>query len=98
MCVLMQNASCVSLLLFIASWVGLQAFSFQTALNHHKRINPFPPVTFYNSYSRKKELFRPQNPNSVSFYSCGPTLYDNPHIGNFRAFLTYVHCAATSIS
>lgn len=28
-------------------------------------------------------------PGKVSFYSCGPTIYDFAHIGNFRAFLTY---------
>jgi cysteinyl-tRNA synthetase len=28
-------------------------------------------------------------PGRVSFYSCGPTVYDYAHIGNFRAFLTY---------
>lgn len=28
-------------------------------------------------------------PGRVAFYSCGPTVYDFAHIGNFRAFLTY---------
>lgn len=39
--------------------------------------------------SRKKELFVPIASPKVSFYSCGPTVYDYAHIGNFRAFLTY---------
>lgn len=34
-------------------------------------------------------MFRPLNPPEVSFYSCGPTVYDSAHVGNFRAFLTY---------
>jgi cysteinyl-tRNA synthetase len=58
----------------------------------------------YNSKTRQKELFRPvqqqqqqpeqsssNNDNNVvvTMYTCGPTVYDAAHIGNFRAFLTY---------
>eukprot|EP01038_Epipyxis_sp_PR26KG_P012243 gene12243-16409_t len=46
-------------------------------------------IYFYNSLSRKKEKFESIQPNKVSFYSCGPTVYDFAHVGNFRAFLTY---------
>lgn len=44
---------------------------------------------FYNSLTKKKEPFTPLKGETVSFYSCGPTVYDFAHIGNFRAFLTY---------
>lgn len=44
----------------------------------------------YNTLTREKELFKPvRDDGTVSFYSCGPTVYDYAHIGNFRAFLTY---------
>ncbi len=43
----------------------------------------------YNTMTRKKDVFAPMAPPKVSFYSCGPTVYDFAHIGNFRAFLTY---------
>ena len=43
----------------------------------------------YNSLTRTKEAFEPMAGPKVSFYSCGPTVYDYAHIGNFRAFLTY---------
>ncbi len=33
------------------------------------------------------EEFRPADPSRVTFYSCGPTVYDDAHIGNFRSFL-----------
>jgi len=48
-------------------------------------------VFLFNTQSRAKELFEPvtKESNKVSFYSCGPTVYDFAHIGNFRAFLTY---------
>ena len=44
-------------------------------------------LKLYNSYSRKKELFKPINPGKVGLYTCGPTVYDFAHIGNFRTFI-----------
>ena len=41
----------------------------------------------YNTQTRQKELFAPLKENEVSFYSCGPTVYNRVHIGNLRAFL-----------
>lgn len=46
-------------------------------------------LTLYNSLIRGKEPFIPQSSNTVSMYTCGPTVYDSAHVGNFRAFLTY---------
>ena len=46
------------------------------------------PIYLYNTLTRSKELFRPLNPPQVRIYSCGPTVYKDIHIGNFRAFLT----------
>jgi cysteinyl-tRNA synthetase len=45
------------------------------------------PVYLYNTLTRSKELFRPLNPPRVSIYSCGPTVYKDIHVGNFRTFL-----------
>ena len=42
-----------------------------------------------NSLSRKKEVFKPINPNKISLYACGPTVYDNPHVGNARALVVF---------
>lgn len=46
-------------------------------------------ILLYNTLSRTKEVFTTVEPGVVRFYSCGPTVYDFAHIGNFRAFLTY---------
>lgn len=46
-------------------------------------------LSLYNSLTRTKEAFIPQNPHHVTMYTCGPTVYDYAHVGNFRAFLTY---------
>jgi cysteinyl-tRNA synthetase len=41
----------------------------------------------FNTLSREKEPFVPLRPGEVRMYSCGPTVYNNPHIGNLRTFL-----------
>ena len=42
-------------------------------------------LTLYNSLTRKKEAFTPQDPKRVTMYNCGPTVYSYAHIGNARA-------------
>ncbi|HII02994.1 TPA: cysteine--tRNA ligase [Methanosarcinaceae archaeon] len=41
----------------------------------------------YNTLSRVKEPFKPLKAGEVSIYACGPTVYNFPHIGNYRTFL-----------
>ena len=41
----------------------------------------------YNSATRKKELFVPNNPDIVKMYTCGPTVYHFAHIGNLRSYI-----------
>jgi cysteinyl-tRNA synthetase len=44
------------------------------------------PLRFYNTLSQQTEEFVPATDNTVRMYSCGPTVYDFAHIGNFRTF------------
>jgi cysteinyl-tRNA synthetase len=44
-------------------------------------------LKLYNTATREKEEFVPLEPGRVRLYSCGPTVYNYAHIGNFRAFL-----------
>src|SRR6185312_3534683 len=44
------------------------------------------PLRFYNTLSQKVEEFAPALANTVRMYTCGPTVYDYAHIGNFRTF------------
>jgi len=44
-------------------------------------------LKLYNSLTRKKELFKPIKKRIVGLYTCGPTVYDFAHIGNFRAYI-----------
>jgi len=41
----------------------------------------------YNTMSRSKEVFEPLEPGKVRLYTCGPTIYNYAHVGNFRAYL-----------
>ncbi len=44
-------------------------------------------LILFNSLSRTKEEFTPRNKGSVGLYTCGPTVYNYPHIGNYRAYV-----------
>ena len=44
-------------------------------------------IRFHNTLTRRLEEFTPAEPGRVSMYTCGPTVYDFAHIGNFRTFL-----------
>jgi len=44
-------------------------------------------ISFFNTLTRGKEVFKPLEEGKVKMYTCGPTVYDYAHIGNFRAFL-----------
>ena len=44
-------------------------------------------LRFYNTLTRKKEVFTPLDGNTVRMYSCGPTVYNYAHIGNLRTYI-----------
>lgn len=45
------------------------------------------PLKLFNSLTRKVEPFVPVHPGEARVYSCGPTVYNYPHIGNMRAYV-----------
>ena len=45
------------------------------------------PIRFFNTFSRQLEDFVPLEPGIVRLYTCGPTVYNFAHIGNFRAYV-----------
>jgi cysteinyl-tRNA synthetase len=45
------------------------------------------PIYLYNTLTRNKDLFQPLHPLRAGIYSCGPTVYKDIHIGNFRTFV-----------
>ncbi len=44
-------------------------------------------IRLFNTMSRKLEDFKPLTPGKMGFYSCGPTVYWNQHLGNMRTFI-----------
>ena len=46
-------------------------------------------LQLHNTLTGRKEEFRPMAPGTVRLYTCGPTVWDYAHVGNFRAFLVY---------
>ncbi|MCC5794996.1 MAG: cysteine--tRNA ligase [Chromatiales bacterium] len=47
------------------------------------------PITLYNTLKRAKEPFVPGDPDRVTMYVCGPTVYSHPHIGNARPAVVF---------
>jgi cysteinyl-tRNA synthetase len=45
------------------------------------------PLKFFNTYTRQIEDFAPIAPPAVKMYTCGPTVYNYAHIGNYRAYI-----------
>lgn len=46
-------------------------------------------LKIYNSLTRKKEVFVPQNGMNITWYSCGPTVYDASHMGHARSYMSF---------
>ncbi|MEO5599282.1 MAG: cysteine--tRNA ligase, partial [Novosphingobium sp.] len=45
------------------------------------------PLKLFNSLTRQLEEFQPVHPGEARVYTCGPTVYNYPHIGNMRAYV-----------
>lgn len=45
------------------------------------------PIYLFDTYQREKRQFVPLEQGKVKIYTCGPTVYDYPHIGNLRAYI-----------
>ncbi|HSW81065.1 MAG TPA: cysteine--tRNA ligase [Candidatus Saccharimonas sp.] len=46
-------------------------------------------MQLFNTLTRKLEHFTPQTPGEVTLYTCGPTVYDYQHIGNYSAYVRW---------
>ncbi|CAL4165604.1 unnamed protein product, partial [Meganyctiphanes norvegica] len=85
----------VSCTAYNSSQVQVVASSNTTTMT--KRPNPTwstptgvdaPKLHLYNSFTRRKEHFVPQGP-VVTWYSCGPTVYDDSHMGHARSYISF---------
>ena len=55
-------------------------------------------LRLYNTLSRKLEEFTPITDGKVALYTCGPTVYDYPHVGNWASFIYWDILVRTLIS
>lgn len=46
-------------------------------------------LCIYNSFTKQKELFKTLNGKSLKWYSCGPTVYDESHMGHARCYISF---------
>lgn len=46
-------------------------------------------LKIYNVLNRQKELFQPVQSGKINIYVCGPTVYDNPHIGHAKTYVNF---------
>ncbi len=73
----------------IGKEIPTSLFSTDVEAEQETSETTMPSINLFNSLSNQKEPFQPIQQNTVSMYTCGPTIYDHAHVGNFRAFLTY---------
>ncbi len=46
-------------------------------------------IKLTNSLTKRKELFKPINSKNITMYACGPTVYEDPHVGNARTLVVF---------
>ncbi|KAI5178659.1 cysteinyl-tRNA synthetase, partial [Pancytospora epiphaga] len=46
-------------------------------------------LSVYNTLTKKNEEFIPNTPGKIKMYICGPTVYDSPHIGHARTYISF---------
>ena len=58
--------------------------------------NPFerqsveaPKLRVFNSLTNEKDVFEPVDPQQVTWYTCGPTVYDVSHMGHARTYVSF---------
>ena len=50
--------------------------------------NEQPKLRVLNTFTGNKDVFNPVNPDEVTWYTCGPTVYDDSHMGHARRLET----------
>lgn len=71
------------------TWVQIPISAFLPELIHFKKnVRPIM-LKIYSTMSRKKETFKPIQGNRVKLFVCGPTVYDDSHIGHARTYISF---------
>lgn len=68
----------------------LLIFAAQNPVNiFNRNFMQKPVIKIYNSLTRDKEVFEPMHEGHVGMYVCGPTVYNDVHLGNCRTFISF---------
>ena len=68
----------------------ISGFSFGFLRNSHSNDGcAATPFTIYNSLSKQYETLKTRTPNRLTWYLCGPTVYDDSHLGHARTYLCF---------
>ena len=57
------------------------------SVERHRRYTTLMSLRLYNTLTKQEEEFSPLRKGKVTMYTCGPTVYGRPHIGNYASFL-----------
>lgn len=66
---------------------ALRRYFMNETTDNMSSANPSRPLTLFNSLTRTQEVFTPVHEGEARVYTCGPTVYNYPHIGNMRAYV-----------
>src|ERR1700722_19789342 len=77
-------------LLYFCNRIPIPPFAANPPLSYNRPLANFLKMTdihLHNTFSNRLETLQPLHKGEVRIYSCGPTVYDYAHIGNFRTFV-----------
>ena len=55
----------------------------------NQESEPQPKLRVLNTFTGNKDEFVPVNPDEVTWYTCGPTVYDDSHMGHARTYVSF---------
>ena len=74
--------------LSFSSFSSLSSFSSSSSSRYSFHMTkPQSALRLYNTFTKSEQDFAPIDPPNVRMYTCGPTVYSRPHIGNYSSFL-----------
>ena len=56
---------------------------------NHLFVGNVSMLKIFNTMTQKKEEFKPMHENRVKLFVCGPTVYDNSHVGHARTYISF---------
>ena len=58
-------------------------------VEEQKAVEEIPKLRVLNTFTGNKDEFVPNNPDEITWYTCGPTVYDDSHMGHARTYVSF---------